>query len=155
MERAETRRGFTLIELLVVIAIIGLLASVVMASLNSARAKARDAKRVSELKQISLAIEFYYDANGSYPAGYGTYYWISDNNYPGTSWPPCDPVRGLAPWLPNVCSLKDSNGSPYAYSGKSDGSPKLGAAFETAPYRGTPYTYGPGNTPVSGWYQWP
>ena len=60
-------RGFTLIELLVVIAIIGMLSSVVLASLNTARAKARDARRVSDLKQMQLALELYYDSNGSYP----------------------------------------------------------------------------------------
>jgi prepilin-type N-terminal cleavage/methylation domain-containing protein len=59
--------GFTLIELLVVIAIIGLLSSVVLASLNSARAKAKDAKRKSELQQIVRALEFYYDEYGAYP----------------------------------------------------------------------------------------
>lgn len=62
-------RGFTLIELLVVIAIIGLLASVVMASLNSAREKARDAQRVSQMKQVQAALEIYYSSNGSYPTG--------------------------------------------------------------------------------------
>jgi prepilin-type N-terminal cleavage/methylation domain-containing protein len=46
-------KGFTLIELLVVIAIIGILSSVVLASLNSARAKGRDSRRVSDLKQIA------------------------------------------------------------------------------------------------------
>lgn len=62
------RRGFTLIELLVVISIISLLSSIVLTSVNSARAKARDARRVSDLRQISLALELYYDTNGSYPA---------------------------------------------------------------------------------------
>ena len=55
-------KGFTLVELLVVIAIIGILASVVLVSLNSARGKARDARRISDLHQISLALENYYDA---------------------------------------------------------------------------------------------
>lgn len=61
-------RGFTLIELLVVIAIIGVLASIVLASLNSARKKSRDARRITDLKQIQLALELYFDAQGStYP----------------------------------------------------------------------------------------
>ncbi|NBV76692.1 type II secretion system protein [bacterium] len=51
-----TKRGFTLIELLVVIAIIGLLSTVVLASLSSARAKSRDARRLSDLKQIANAV---------------------------------------------------------------------------------------------------
>lgn len=60
-------RGFSLIELLVVIAIIGILSSVVLTSLNTARAKARDARRISDIKQVQLALELYYDANNFYP----------------------------------------------------------------------------------------
>ena len=54
------RKGFTLIELLVVIAIIGVLASVVLASLNTARAKARDARRISDFKAMQTALAFYF-----------------------------------------------------------------------------------------------
>lgn len=64
-------RGFTLIELLVVIAIIGILSSVVLASLNSARVKGRDARRISDVKQLQLALELYYDTQQSYPVGTG------------------------------------------------------------------------------------
>lgn len=60
--------GFTLIELLVVIAVIGILASVIMVSLNSARAKARDVRRMADLGEIRKAIELYYDDRGYYPA---------------------------------------------------------------------------------------
>lgn len=51
------RKGFTLIELLVVIAIIGLLSSLAVVSLNSAREKARDARRVSDVRQLATLIE--------------------------------------------------------------------------------------------------
>ncbi|TSC71612.1 MAG: hypothetical protein G01um101470_542 [Parcubacteria group bacterium Gr01-1014_70] len=59
--------GFTLIELLVVIAIIGVLASVVLATTNTARSKARDARRRAAVQQVKLALEFYYDTNNVYP----------------------------------------------------------------------------------------
>lgn len=62
-----SKKGFTLIELLVVISIIGLLSSVVLASLNTARGKARDVVRVAELNQIYTALEAYYIDNGYLP----------------------------------------------------------------------------------------
>jgi len=61
------KRGFTLIELLVVVAIIGMLSSVVLASLNTARGNARDARRQQDLKQIQTALELYYNDNNAYP----------------------------------------------------------------------------------------
>lgn len=63
----QKQTGFTLIELLVVISIIGLLASVVMVSLNSARAKARDAKRLAEKNQMITALNLYYNDYGRWP----------------------------------------------------------------------------------------
>ncbi|MDP2648601.1 MAG: prepilin-type N-terminal cleavage/methylation domain-containing protein [bacterium] len=63
----RTNAGFTLIELLVVIAIIGLLSSVVLASLNNARVKGRDARRLADLKQLQTALELYYSDNNAYP----------------------------------------------------------------------------------------
>jgi general secretion pathway protein G len=64
-------KGFTLIELLVVIAIIGLLASVVLASLNSARMKSRDARRIADVKQLATALELYANDNTTFPTSAG------------------------------------------------------------------------------------
>ena len=61
------QKGFTLIELLVVISVIGLLASVILVSLNSARQKARDAKRKADLRQLATALNLYYNDNDIYP----------------------------------------------------------------------------------------
>jgi len=63
----KNQRGFTLIELLVVIAIIGLLSTLSVVALNSARARARDARRVADIKQIQTALELYFNANNVYP----------------------------------------------------------------------------------------
>jgi len=63
----KNNKGFTLIELLVVIAIIGLLATLSVVALNNARQKSRDAKRVSDIKQIQTALELYFADNNSYP----------------------------------------------------------------------------------------
>lgn len=65
--RIHKERGFTLIELLVVVAIIGMLSSVVLSSLNSARQKARDARRLADFKQLQAALELYYSDNVAYP----------------------------------------------------------------------------------------
>ncbi len=65
-------RGFTLIELLVVIAIIGVLSSVVLASLNTARTKGNDAARISNVKSLKTALEMYYNDNNGYPTSAGT-----------------------------------------------------------------------------------
>ncbi len=85
---SSVRRGFTLIELLVVIAIIGILSSVVLASLNTARAKGTDAKIQSEIRSVQVNAEIFYDNNGnSYGSantgttcgGSGTL-WVSTSN---------------------------------------------------------------------------
>lgn len=61
------KKGFTLIELLVVVAIIGLLATMVAVSLTSARSRARDSRRVSDIRNIENALELYYSAYLNYP----------------------------------------------------------------------------------------
>jgi len=63
----KNNEGFTLVELLVVVAIIALLASVVLASINTARAKGRDAKRFQDMHNMQVALDLYFNVNGSYP----------------------------------------------------------------------------------------
>ncbi len=76
----KRQKGFTLIELLVVVAIISLLSSIVFASLTTARAKARDAQRISAMQQIRNALYLYgADNNGSFPR-------INVDNIPGPGW---------------------------------------------------------------------
>jgi general secretion pathway protein G len=55
-----SKKGFTLIELLVVISIISLLSSIVISSVNSARAKGRDTAKVRTLQEVRNALQLYY-----------------------------------------------------------------------------------------------
>lgn len=68
----KLRAGFTLIEILVVIAIIGILSSVIIASLNTARERARNASYLVQIREYQKALALYYTNQGSYP---GTSAW--------------------------------------------------------------------------------
>lgn len=67
----KTNRAFTLVELLVVIAIIGILSTIVLANLATARAQSRDAKRISDINTLQLAAQLYYDKCNQYPTSSG------------------------------------------------------------------------------------
>ena len=100
-------RGFTLIELLVVIAIIGILASVVLASLNSARAKGSDAAVKSSINNARAQAEIYYDTNG--------------NSYGVTATGVCAQATGVNPMLAAADSTNGAgsvtcNSSATAYA---------------------------------------
>ncbi|MFA5840722.1 MAG: type II secretion system protein [Candidatus Paceibacterota bacterium] len=102
------RKGFTLIELLVVVAIIGLLATVIFAALSPARLKGRDAKRKSDAHQIILAIELYFNTNGTYPtSGGATAPNAGWSNSSDNSWTSL--ATQLSPFLGNLA--KDPNQS--------------------------------------------
>lgn len=91
------KRGFTLIELLVVIAIIGILSSVVLASLNTARAKARDTQRITDLQQVQKALALYaLDNSGNYPVTGANTWWGTCSNFGSHG------VTGTNGWVPNL-----------------------------------------------------
>lgn len=128
---SRDKKGFTLIELLVVISIISLLSSIVLASLNTARIKARDARRMEDLRQIRTALELYYDDNGNYPVISG---WVYSTNW-GTL------QTALAPYLKKmpVDPINNTNGPwttgryTYAYGNNTASYPNeydLVAQFE-------------------------
>jgi len=74
------KKGFTLIELLVVIAIIGLLSTLAVVALGSARQKARDAKRLSDLRSVQNGLEMYYAEKAAYPTA-ATAITLGSTNY--------------------------------------------------------------------------
>jgi len=136
------KNGFTLIELLVVVAIIGMLSSVVLASLNTARGNARDARRQQDLKQIQVALELYYNVNNAYPGevacdtskGSGT---GNCAGYTGTDWDEDSYIHAaLVPdYIPDLPKDPLNNVSYYYNYEPVGGNPRdnycLGAALES------------------------
>jgi type II secretion system protein G len=125
------RRGFTLIELLVVIAIIGLLASVVLASLNKARVRSRDTRRLADIVEIQKALELYANDNhGNYPC--------ESNCNSGNGIDVSTALAALAPSYIQHLPV-DPTGHEYQYRSKTAGGPSapnttycIAIAFENA-----------------------
>jgi len=99
------KKGFTLIELLVVIAIIGLLSTVAVIALNSARQKGRDAKRISDIRQIQAALEMYLNDCNQYPATLAT---ATANG--------CTSPTTLATFMATIPTNPGPGGSAYIYA---------------------------------------
>jgi prepilin-type N-terminal cleavage/methylation domain-containing protein len=104
------KKGFTLIELLVVVAIIGILATIIMMSLSSGKAKARDAVRLNDLKSLQQATENFIAANGVPPGASNSWYAQINNACPG--WQP-GPYTQLQPaYFPTLPDDPLSSGPP-------------------------------------------
>jgi len=101
MAKAEIKKpsGFTLIELLVVISIIGFLASASMVAFNSARIKARDSRRKTDLTLIRKALDLYFNQYGYYPPSASCGYDCNGYSYStsGGNW-----IAGLQEFLPRI-----------------------------------------------------
>ncbi|MFA6322920.1 MAG: prepilin-type N-terminal cleavage/methylation domain-containing protein [Candidatus Buchananbacteria bacterium] len=113
------RRGFTLVELLVVIAIIGILATLSTVSLNVARVKSRDARRLSDVSQLQLALYLYFDDHNEFPIA------DMDTQHAVANWPIVnDGLNGTSGGRVYMRSVpKDpSNKDPYVYGYNSNGS---------------------------------
>ena len=137
------KRGFTLVELLVVIAIIALLSTLSVVALNSARAKARDARRQSDIRQIRTALEMYFDSALTYPAtscndlGTSTCACLTSNGWKDSSCGgggtifmqkvPTDPVPGTHSYIYNV----GGSGATYTIAYYSEASSTTKTATES------------------------
>ena len=91
-------KSFTLIELLIVVAIIGILAALIIVSVTTASAKARDVKRQEDLRNIQKAVEMYYTTNGSYPSTGGGW-WGNCSGYGS------HPISGSNAYIPNIAPM--------------------------------------------------
>ncbi|MEI7451752.1 MAG: prepilin-type N-terminal cleavage/methylation domain-containing protein [Candidatus Falkowbacteria bacterium] len=113
----KNKRGFTLIELLVVIAIIAILATIAVIALQNARAKARDARRVADVKQVQTALELFFNDKQRYPTadefGVGSIYSTSSL---GTT-----TYMAMIPTPPSPADGPCSSTSAYIYNPSSDG----------------------------------
>jgi prepilin-type N-terminal cleavage/methylation domain-containing protein len=123
------KTGFTLVELLVVVAIIGILAGLVTANVGSARAKARDAVRQSDLRSTQTAIELAIASTGNVPGltpdgqGAGTTYTSNGSNANPDQWLP-----GIAPTYISHVPTDPKNDQTYFYKYV------LGSANQTGAY---------------------
>ncbi len=116
--KLNNHKGFTLIELLVVIAIIGILSTLAIVALGNARARSRDAKRVSDIRQIHSALELYFNDNGIYPTAITPGNSLSNGTTTYMAAIPSNPT----PVNDGNCPTTGGSGSQYSYSHYSNAS---------------------------------
>ncbi|MCL4427186.1 type II secretion system protein GspG [Patescibacteria group bacterium] len=133
-----------------VVAIIGILAALIIVSITSAAAKARDIKRQEDLRNIQKALEMYYTSNGSYPNNNNSWTGVgcSNNDFNRNSCPGGCTISGPSGYIPNLaptyipvlpldprngiiaCTTTDTyGGGCYLY--RSDGSDYAIIAYES------------------------
>lgn len=111
--------GFTIVELLVVIVVIGILAGLVLNSFSGAQGRARDAKRKTDIRTLTTALEIYYAENGQYPSGP-----LGSTAIDGSWATTLD-----ASWQPLMNTLKSSGASEQITDPKPDGKAAISGGF--------------------------
>lgn len=96
------KKGFTLVELMVVISLIGMMSTIVLASLSTARAKSRDTQRTLAIKQVQNALEIYFSTNDQYPSS-------GDVAFPGVL------TVALTPAYISAIPVNSNASNPYRY----------------------------------------
>ncbi len=131
-------KAFTLIELLVVISIVSLLSAIGAASLNQTRAKARDARKLSDIKAIQQALELYADQFNAYPPSTGDNAYLCSYN-----------AGSPQSYMPTALQALVTNG--YIQQIACDPRVTCANGFCTMPAGITPYTYVRRAGPGAGW----
>ncbi|RJQ13867.1 type II secretion system protein [Candidatus Parcubacteria bacterium] len=151
-KKPKTKLGFTLIELLVVITIINVLASTILVSANQGRFRARQSRRVSDMRELQKAIELYNLRNNSYPNTGGAWYTACNSctlfggcNQPRDAW-----IPGLAPTfirstpvdplMPNPASNNAQGDYCYVYRSDTTGREYKLMAHRILEFTGSDYT---------------
>lgn len=101
--------GFTLIELITVIIIIGILATLILVNLTSARERTRDAARKGDLNTLRATLESYYGRHGAYP----------DDTFEGAETSEDDSANNS--WCTSYCEGLEGQGTPTFYQVQSEG----------------------------------
>lgn len=127
MNKVSLKRGFTLVEILIVVAIIAVLASAALVGLGPVQKSGRDARRISDLRQVQNGLELYYAKCGFYPGGVNSGTNCTDST-PVTDW--ASMSASITGTIQGVTKIpQDPRGTGYMFG--TDGSTYiLGATLE-------------------------